>query len=393
MQFGNATAESGVAGGSDFALSRFDNTGAYIDSPLVILRGNGILVAADGISAPQAIGDNRIINGDMRIDQRNNGATGTASGYTVDRWQYQAAQASKGVWQRNTGGPSGFPYSLYLSSSSAYASVASDYFQFSQAIEADMVSDFAWGTSNAQPVTLSFWALSSLTGSFSGSIRNAANNRSYPFSFSIPTASTWTRVVVTVPGDTGGTWVMSGNAGALVLAFDLGCGTTYRGPANAWAAANYIGVTGSVSIVATNGASLFLTGVKLEIGSVATPYNRQSLAKSMADCQRYFQQPAVSLGTNYAVGFADSTTNFLSTMPLVVTMRAAPTVAFSAVGTFGIRLSGGTQVACTAVTLAAVTASAIQINGSVASGLTTGQGILFRDNNVTTSTISLSAEL
>lgn len=276
-------------------------------------------------------GDNRIINGDMRIDQRNSGASGTANGYTVDRWQYVGSQAAKGTWGRNGGGsgqvgPALFPYCLGFASASAYVSLAADYFMFDQIIEADMVSDFAWGTANAQSVTLSFWAQSSLTGTFSGSVTNVAQNRSYPFTFSLPTANVWTKISVTIPGDTAGTWVRYGNAGSVVVWFDLGCGSTNRGPANTWAAAQYFGASGAVSVVGTNAANFFITGVKLEVGSVATPFNRQSLAKSMADCQRYYQRLG-SRGTDIIMqgytGAGGTPVAFSVGYP--VTMRAAPT--------------------------------------------------------------------
>jgi hypothetical protein len=115
---------------------------------------------------------------------------------------------------------------------------------------------------------------------------------------------------------------MSGNAGSAALFFDLGSGANARGPANAWASANRVGANGAVSVVAVNGASFYVTGVKLEIGSVATPYNRQSLAKSMADCQRYYQ-------TNYVYG---SGAGYVATASwgvagyLPVAMRASSTI-------------------------------------------------------------------
>ena len=261
----------------------------------VKVDGTTIQAAADGTISTIIVpmGDNRIINGDMRIDQRNNGASGTANAYTVDRWGYFATQASKGTWGRAALSgiitTIGFGYSLGFTSSSAYTSLAADVFIFYQNIEADMVTDFQWGTANARQVTLSFWAYSSLTGTFSGSIENYAGTRSYPFTYSIPSANTWTKIAVTIPGDTAGTWVMSGNAGSMELNFDLGSGATSRGAGGAWANGNLVGVTGSVSVVGTNGAAFYVTGVKLEIGGVATPFNRQSLAKSLADCQRYYQ--------------------------------------------------------------------------------------------------------
>jgi hypothetical protein len=283
----------------------------------------------DYIEAAYPLGDNRIINGDMFIDQRNNGAAGTAvNAYTVDRWAYSASQVNKGTWQRNPSAAPGFPYYLGFTSTSAYTSVAGDNFNFVQPIEADMVSDFAWGTANAQPATLSFWVYSSLSGTFGGAINNsgAPATRSYPFTFAL-TANTWTKIAITIPGDTGGAWVMAGNAAGLTVVFDLGCGSTYRGPAGAWASANYWGANGAVSVVATNLAFFYLTGVKLEIGTVATPYNRQSITKRLADCQRYFWT-IPSAGNFYYLGL--TTPNFSwSSQPTImfpVTMRSSPTM-------------------------------------------------------------------
>jgi hypothetical protein len=278
----------------------------------------------DYIEASYPLGINRIINGDMRIDQRNNGASGTAAGYTIDRWNYNGTQASKVWWGRNINSgptPAQFPYYLGIGSQATYTSLATDVFILQQFIEADMVSDFAWGSASAQPVTLSFWAYSSLTGTFGGSVSNKAGTRSYPFSYSIPTANTWTKIVVTIPGDTAGTWVMQGNAASVILTFDYGSGSAYRAAAGAWASGNYIGVTGSNSIFSVSGAILYLTGIKLEIGSVATPFNRQSLAKSQADCERYFRW------LPFNMAFTAAAANNWHQAGLVFSqMRASPTI-------------------------------------------------------------------
>ena len=283
-------------------------------------------------------GDNRIINGDCRIDQRNNGASGTAYGYTIDRWAVNGTVAGKFAWGRNSTGPfPGFPYAFSVQSTSTFTLAATDYFSLQQVIEADMVSDFAWGTASAQPATLSFWALSSLGGTFGGSIVNGAANRSYPFTFPL-VAGTPTKIIVTIPGDTGGTWTLSGNGKGVTINFDLGAGATYRGPANAWAGVWYVGATGAVSLVATNAAQFYVTGVKLEIGSVATPFNRQSLAKSMADCQRYYsktysqlQVPALAAADSTSLGMFTGpnaiTSNYAGVVwSYPITMRATPTV-------------------------------------------------------------------
>ena len=204
-------------------------------------------------------------------------------------------------------------------------------------IEADNISDFCWGTVNAQSVTLSFWVYSNQTGTFSGTLRNMPSppTRSYPFTFNIPTANTWTRIVITIPGDAAGTWVMSGNAGALQVVFDLGCGSNNRGTPGAWASANYVGAIGGQSIVATNGAYIYLSGVKLEVGSIATPFNRQTPAKSMVDCQRYYQTMGAGL-VAWGYGIASSVVYGSLTYP---PMRAAPTVSYSS-------LANGNSTGC-----------------------------------------------
>jgi len=308
-------------------------------------------IATTAFVAAAVIGDNRIINGDMRIDQRNNGVAGSAiNSYTADRWYFQGTQTGKGTWQRS-GNTSNAVNGLYnfltFASSSAYAVVAADVFNFQQRIEADQIADFAWGTANAQPVTLSFWAASTLTGTFGGAISTGSGaTRSYPFTYSIPVASTWARIVITIPGDTAAGWTMNGNTEGARLFFDLGTGSTFRAPAGAWAAGNYTGANGTVSVVGTNGATFSLTGVKLEVGSVATPFNRQSMAKSQADCERYYQRWQSSSGqARYGVGVATSATLVAVFMPFITTMRAQPTFTSVAASNFGLSPSAATATA------------------------------------------------
>ena len=236
---------------------------------------------------------NRIINGSMVIDQRNAGASVTpANGaYTLDRYVVGAQQASKFSVQQNAGSvtlPVGFSKYLGVTSLSSYSVLAADFFEVGQIIEGQNIYDLAWGTANAKTVTLSFQVYSSLTGSFGGNILNGAETRCYPFIYSIPVANTWTSISITIAGDTSGTWLTTNGQGMKVF-FSLGAGSSYAGPANAWSGNGYHGTVGTVSVVGTNGATFYITGVQLEKGSTATSFDYRPYGTELALCQRYFE--------------------------------------------------------------------------------------------------------
>ena len=276
---------------------------------------------------------NRIINGAMVIDQRNAGASVTATGiaaagYTVDRWAYFVSAASKFTVQQNAGAvtlPTGFTNYLGATSSSAYSVLAADYFGLQQAIEGFNIADLGWGTANAKSITISFWAYSSLTGTFSGSLRNpTAYNRSYIFSYSIPVANTWTQISVTITGDTTGTWVTNNSTG-IVLFFSLGAGSTYSGTAGSWTSGNLISATGATSVVGTSGATFYITGVQLEVGSSATGFEYVNYQTSLANCQRYYEIGGDPNVIQWS-GTVTTATTYYTTIPYIVTKRTTPTV-------------------------------------------------------------------
>ena len=233
---------------------------------------------------------NRIINGDMRIDQRNAGASVTpANSFTLDRWIVENSQASKLTVQQNAGSvtpPIGFSQYLGVTSTATTTVSAGDYFMLEQRIEGYNVADLNWGTANAQPVTISFWVRSSLTGTFGGSVMNGLNARAYPFTYTISVAATWEYKTITIAGDTSGTWNTT-NGNGMFLNFGLGVGSTYSGTAGAWTAGNLFSATGAVSVVGTNTATFYITGVQLEQGSTATEFERRPIGTELALCQRY----------------------------------------------------------------------------------------------------------
>jgi len=278
---------------------------------------------------------NRIINGNMTIDQRNAGASVTPNGsYTLDRWQGQNSQTSKYTVQQDAGAvtpPVGFTDYLGVTSSSAYSVLTGDYFFLAQTIEGYNIADLGWGTANAKTVTLSFWVRSSLTGTFGGSIRAGGFDQSYPFSYTISSANTWEQKSVTITGATAGTFG-STNGNGLQVCFSLGAGSTYSGTAGAWSGSNLVSATGATSVVGTNGATFYITGVQLEVGTQATTFTLAggSYGAELALCQRYYYQVAAggSAYTQFGAGRAFSTTGGNGIVPFPVPMRTAPTFAF-----------------------------------------------------------------
>ena len=308
------------------------NTNAIVDA------SGGTTATVNGYTptASNMAGRNRIINGDMRIDQRNEGASVSAvdSGFPIDRWKFAANPSAKFNGQRNAGAitpPVGFTNYLGATSTSSYSVASGDYQGFQHRIEGFNVADLAWGTANAAPITISFWVRSSLTGTFGGSLYNNAANRSYPFTFTISAANTWEQKTFTVQGDTSGTWTTDNSAG-LTITFGLGVGTTYSGTAGAWAGTLYFSATGATSVVGTSGATFYITGVQLEAGSVATPFEHRQYGQELALCQRYYyvHNHIGSSGTRtMPLSVLYATTGWEGTWAGVrtpVPMRSSPTV-------------------------------------------------------------------
>jgi hypothetical protein len=348
-----------------------------------------LMTTSDGVSSSGLYGfKNRIINGNMAIDQRNAGAsvTPTAIGaYTyssVDRLWYLISQSSKFTIQQNAGAitpPNGFSNYVGVTSSAATSVGSGDYFWIGQSIEGFNTSDFSWGTANAKTVTLSAWVYSSLTGTFGGSLYNSASNYFYPFTYTISSANTWTQISITVTGPTSGTWVGATNGVGVRVLFNLGAGSTYTGTANAWASGSAYAPTGAVNVVSTNGATFYITGVQLEKGSVATSFDYRPYGTELDLCYRYYYK-IKSAGTSFSglgVGYNGNTTTAYNITSFPVTMRTRPT----AVETTGTATDYAiayeiTASVCNSVPTYSAPSNEYQgiTNFFVASGLTAGQG-------------------
>jgi hypothetical protein len=302
-----------------------------------------IVDTSGGVLAPiSSVMRNRIINGQMTIDQRNAGASVTVNVssrvYGVDRW-FGFGEATDGVFtiQQDTVVPVGFNNSLKVTTTTADASVgASQFYLLGQSIEGFNFADLNWGTANAKTITLSFWVRSSLTGQFGGSLMNGASNRSYPYTYTINAANTFEYKTVTIAGDTSGTWVGATNGIGANVWFDLGCGSSNIGTAGAWSGSSFYGATGDTKLISTLSATFYITGVQLEVGTQATSFEYRQYGTELALCQRYYQK-------SYSGSVAPASASTLGMKPICVyysgvftwnlgvtfptEMRAAPTIA------------------------------------------------------------------
>jgi hypothetical protein len=335
---------------ADATLTTADINGGTIDgtviggsTPAAVTASALTVGTAAYPSAGPLSNRNKIINGSMTIDQRNAGAAVTVNAvgsfFPTDRF-FGTAQAADGVFtlQQSATAPAGFVNSVITTVTTADASIgATQYYLFNQYIEGHNTADLGWGTASAKPITLSFWTRSSLTGTFGGVISNGGQNRSYPFTYAISAADTWEYKTITIAGDTSGTWLTTNGIG-IRLHFDLGVGSTYRGTAGAWAGALYLGATGATDVIGTLSATWYVTGVQLEAGDTATPFEHRSFGAELALCQRYFEK---SYNTDVAPGTATFTGVFTNggvtnlapanyatraSTAYKVTKRATPTV-------------------------------------------------------------------
>ena len=354
---------------------------------------------------------NRIINGNMRIDQRFAGAANNniaAPQYQVDRWYHQGIVAGKLRFQQNnTNGPGSSATQLVTGFSNYFgANVvssntvnSSDYWFMVQPIEGLNVADLNWGTPSASPVTLSFWSYSSIAGTHSGSILSSNVARSYPFSYTINTANTWQYQTITIPGDTSSTanWYSNNNIGMYVI-YSLGVGSTQSGTAGSWASYNFWAATGAVQVVNNANGSFYLTGVQLEKGSQATPFEFRHYTTELQLCQRYFYKlgpNSVATDGVFVNGFCDTTTNFVGFITHPVPMRVGPTLATTGTASdYSIRWAGSNVSNATAVPV--LYGNAANIFGArtdtSSSSLVAGYGAHLR-NATTAGFLAFSAEL
>jgi hypothetical protein len=338
---------------------------------------------------------NRIINGGMVIDQRNAGAatSSSISGYTLDRWSVAQSTTGKLIVQQNAGSvtpPPGFSKYLGVTSQSAFSVGAGDYYWIHQIIEGYNIADFNWGTASGVSCTLSFWVRSSLTGSFGGSFRNSNGSQQITFSYTINSANTWEYKTVVIPApNTGSLWT-SDNTHGLQITLGLGTGSTYgSGTAGTWSTNVSYAPTGSVSVVGTNGATFYITGVQLERGSTASSFEYRSYGAELALCQRYYiKWLANATNAGFGMGRGDGSSVPLCVITYPATMRASPTLTQS-----NTLINTPTSYTVSGISSSSLGTNSAIVAPQMATGTVTAGYACAWIANASTSYIDLSAEL
>jgi hypothetical protein len=324
---GTGTATSTGSGNAVLATS------PTITTPTIDKIGTSVTNTSLG-AGNASIMKNRIINGAMIVSQRNGTSSVSETGnsqYTLDRWQV-AGVVSAGVFSvaQSSTAPTGFINSLLVTVTTADSTLATNSsYQLQQKIEGLNCTDLAWGTADAKTVTLSFWVRSSVTGTFGGALTNSAYDWTYPFSFTISAANTWEYETITIAGPTSGTWLTTNGTGIQIV-WGLGANSGRTATAGVWANTVARQSTGSVNLISTNGATFYITGVQLEVGSSATGFEYRQYTTEFALCQRYYQK----LGNATGVGNWYNNTAIQAIFNFPVIMRTAPTASTTGALTF-----------------------------------------------------------
>ena len=353
----------------------------------------------NGANLGQLGNRNLIINGSMIIDQRNGGASVTPGNgtLTLDRWKAGLAQTSKFSLDQDSESPAGFTTSMKVTSLTAYTPSSNDHFFIEQEVEGYNAIPLALGSSDAKDISISFWVRSSLTGTFAGSVINSARNKSRVFEYTINTANTWEHKTVSFVGDTTGTWLTTSGKG-LSLRFSFGAAGTWLQDAGSWSTGNVTASSGSVNLVATNNATLYITGVQLEVGDTATPFEHRSYGEELLACKRYFQRIAGGESgiTNSAImtGVMHNSTFVEGIYKMEVEMRTEPSLeCVTGTDYYGFSRNGA-QDTFNSISIDAGVGNPRQVNlynGTEVSGTAGQGGIVF--SKVEAAIVSLSAEL
>ena len=291
---------------------------------------------------------NLIINGDMNIAQRGTSATGkTTSGYyTCDRWYNVFSGAGTWTFTQDTDVPSGqgFSSSLKMDCTTANASIAAaDSFQLHTRFEGQNLQHLKKGTSNAETITLSFWVKSNKTGTYQVNLDDRDNTRIIGKTYSVDAANTWEKKTLTFAGDTTGAFDNDNN-NSLRLIWWFASGSNYNTGSvpTSWEATDTTDIAAGLTVNLADSTSNYIniTGVQLEVGDTATPFEHRPYDMELARCQRYYENNG---GGNNSIwsGYCTNGNTYYLGIPFKVTKRTTPSCTFTSVGVSSFPTTGG----------------------------------------------------
>ena len=309
------------------------NTGAIVTGICTATSFSG---SGEGLTRTTQLSHRNLIqNGNFVIFQRflpGSQVTCNAGSnfYCMDRW-YARGESSKAVFKLiqqdiQSEGQGAHAAARVQVTTASGTPATNDVYKIAQRIEGRNIQHLSWGTSSAKTITLSFLVKSTVTGTYGGSIMNSAQNRAYPFTYAISSANTWEQKSITIPGDTGGTWV-TGNGIGLELNFDMGTAeSNYRRPAGSWYGGRAEGADGTVQLVQTNGANWYVTKVQIEEGSYSTPFEHISFQDNLSLCKRYYEAIGRGASQYMCNGWFYNSSSFYSVIRFEVEKRATPSL-------------------------------------------------------------------
>jgi len=344
---------------------------------------------------------NFIINGNMSVWQRATAATAAGNGQynTVDRWMTWLNGGGAYNAEQSTGhlSDTGHENALKLSVTTADTSIAGgDYYSFVQFIEGKNAQSLQYGTSDAKPVTLSFWVRATKTGT-NTIVFQKDDSTTYRMikEYTINSSNTWEYKTITIEPDSnikaGGGAIDNDTGRGIQITWILKYGSNYEGTADTWITAGNYTTTNQVNHMDSTSNTFYITGVQLEIGEKATEFEHEPYEATLAKCQRYCFVTPTGVAYSWAAlsGYCNTTSNALTFYQYPVQMRAAPTLSTS--GNFQVA-DGHSTYSITSQSIGEPNKYATRVDVA-ASGLTVGRVAMVRNNNDTTAKITFAAEL
>ena len=350
------------------------------------LTAEGVLTATsfagDGSSLTGISGRrNIIINGAMKVAQRGTSFAAAATGtFPVDRFKFNHSSIGAYTVSQDSSAPDGFANSIKIDCTTADASPgAADHLYLATTIEGQDLQHLKKGTASAESVTLSFWVKSNKTANGQVNLRDMDNTRIIANTYTISSADTWEQKTITFAGDTTGAFGDDNGVGLNVdFWFDSGSNFSSGAMPTSWEATATADQNAGTTLALADSTSNYIniTGVQLELGSVATDFEHRSYGEELALCQRYYTRIGEVSRTSYGTGAAHTTTGLYVPVRFPTTMRATPSQTQSATDDFYITGDGSNQSSTGTHGTEGINPNGVTL-GVVGSGLTGGKAYWF----------------